>query len=91
MRARQCCRNAVAAMPNSPTTPITRWPPGAKVLALALVERSLAEAQRLLGVRPALWLHGGGAQALRDRLPVHEWVPDAVLRGLARWHAHCIA
>lgn len=64
---------------------------GCEGAALALVERSLAEAQRLLGVRPALWLHGGGAQALRTRLPAHEWVPDAVLRGLARWHAHCIA
>ena len=38
-----------------------------------------------------LWLHGGGADALRGRLPAHCWVPDAVLRGLARWHAHCIA
>lgn len=64
---------------------------GCEGAALALVERSLAEAQRLLGVRPALWLHGGGAQALRTRLPTHEWVPDAVLRGLTRWHAYCIA
>lgn len=64
---------------------------GCQGAALALVERSLAEAQRLLGVRPSLWLHGGGAQALRTRLPTHEWVPNAVMRGLARWHAHCIA
>lgn len=64
---------------------------GCEGAALALIERSLIEGQRLLGVRPALWLHGGGAQALRARLPAHEWVPDAVLRGLARWHAHCIA
>jgi type III pantothenate kinase len=64
---------------------------GCEGAALALVERSLAEAQRLLGVRPMLWLHGGGAVALRTRLPTHEWVPDAVLRGVARWHAHCIA
>jgi type III pantothenate kinase len=64
---------------------------GCEGAALALVDRSLAEAQRMLGVRPMLWLHGGGAQALRTRLPVHEWVPDAVMRGLARWHAHCIA
>ncbi len=64
---------------------------GCEGAALALVERSLVQAQSLLGARPKLWLHGGGAQALRARLPEHEWVPDAVLRGLARWHAHCIA
>lgn len=64
---------------------------GCEGAALALIERSLDEAQRLFGVRPALWLHGGGAQTLRARLPAHQWVPDAVLRGLACWHAHCIA
>jgi len=64
---------------------------GCEGAALALVERSLVHAESLLGVRPALWLHGGGAQALRARLPAHAWVPDAVLRGLARWHARCIA
>ena len=64
---------------------------GCEGAALALVERSLEHAERLLGERPPLWLHGGGAVALRTRLPPHEWVPDAVLRGLARWHAHCIA
>ncbi len=64
---------------------------GCEGAALGLIERSLVEAQRVLGVRPTLWLHGGGALALRARLPVHESVPDAVLRGLVRWHAHCIA
>ena len=64
---------------------------GCEGAALALVERSLVKAQRLLGERPTLWLHGGGAQILRARLPAHEWMPDAVMRGLARWHAHCIA
>lgn len=64
---------------------------GCEGAALALIERSLVEAGQLLGVRPALWLHGGGAQDLRPRLPPHEWIPDAVLRGLACWHAHCIA
>lgn len=59
--------------------------------ALALVEHSLDAAQHLLGTRPTLWLHGGGAQALRGRMPAHAWVPDVVLRGLARWHAQCIA
>ncbi len=64
---------------------------GCEGAALALVERSLAEAERVLGVRPALRLHGGGAEALRPRLPAHAWVPDAVLRGLACWHRLCIA
>lgn len=64
---------------------------GCEGAALALVERSLDAAQSLLGVRPALCLHGGGAEALRDRLPAHRWLPDAVLRGLARWHALRIA
>ena len=59
--------------------------------ALALFERSLDAGERLLGSRPALWLHGGGAEALRSRLPAHVWTADAVLRGLARWHAQCIA
>ncbi len=45
----------------------------------------------LLGETPALHLHGGGAAVLRTRLPAHAWTPDAVLRGLARWHALRIA
>ncbi len=64
---------------------------GCEGAALALIERSLDAGERLLGSRPALWLHGGGAEALRSRLPGHVWIADAVLRGLARWHAHCIA
>ena len=64
---------------------------GCEGAALALVERSLDRAQRLLGAAPALWLHGGGADALRERLPPHLWVPDVVLRGLARWQAHAFA
>ena len=64
---------------------------GCEGAALALVERSLDRATALLGSRPALWLHGGGADALRDRLPQHLSVPDAVLRGLARWQAHAFA
>ena len=58
---------------------------GCEGAALALIERSLARATALLGSQPALWLHGGGADALRDRLPPQRWVPDAVLRGLACW------
>lgn len=64
---------------------------GCEGAALALIERSVAHAQALLGARPALWLHGGGVDVLRDRLPAHHHVPDAVLRGLARWQAHAFA
>ena len=64
---------------------------GCEGAALALVERSLEHATALLGARPAVWLHGGGADALRDRLPAHRFVPDAVLRGLARWQAQAFA
>ena len=64
---------------------------GCEGAALALIERSLDAAQSLLNLPPALCLHGGGAEALRDRLPVHRWRPDAVLNGLARWHALRIA
>ena len=64
---------------------------GCEGAALALVERSLEAARSLLGVVPMLCLHGGGAAALRDRLPAHRWQPDAVLHGLARWHALRIA
>lgn len=64
---------------------------GCEGAALALVDRSLARAQELLGGQPVLWLHGGGAEALREWLPAHRWVPDAVLRGLARWQAHAFA
>lgn len=64
---------------------------GCEGAALALVERSLRHARDLLGGIPALWLHGGGADALRQRLPPHRFVPDAVLRGLARWQAQAFA
>jgi type III pantothenate kinase len=64
---------------------------GCEGAALALVERSLREATALLGRRPALWLHGGGAPALRDRMPDHAWQAEAVLRGLARWQAQAFA
>ena len=64
---------------------------GCEGAALALIERSLCGARDLLGEAPALHLHGGGAAALRARLPAHAWAPDAVLHGLARWHALRIA
>ena len=64
---------------------------GCEGAALALVERSLRSAESMAGVPVALCLHGGGSEALRDRLPAHRWLPDAVLLGLARWHALRIA
>ena len=60
---------------------------GCEGAALALIERSLQQAQILLGTLPRLVLHGGGAASLQPRLPPHQWAPDAVLLGLARWHA----
>ena len=60
---------------------------GCEGAALALVERSLRAAESALGMPASLCLHGGGAEVLRERLPDHRWLPDAVLRGLARWHA----
>jgi type III pantothenate kinase len=64
---------------------------GCEGAAIALVERSLAQATTVLGVAPALRLHGGGGGMLRRWLPAHDWVPDAVLRGIARWHALAFA
>lgn len=55
--------------------------------ALGLIERSLAHAGQMLGAVPALYLHGGGGQALLPRLPQARWVPGLVLDGLARWAA----
>lgn len=60
---------------------------GCEGAALALIESSLRNATESLGVSPTLCLHGGGAEVLRARLPAHRWRPDAVLAGLARWHA----
>ena len=52
--------------------------------ALALVERSLQAAAQA-GAMPRLLLHGGGAQALRERLPQAIDAPALVLEGLAQW------
>ncbi|RMH93390.1 type III pantothenate kinase [Lysobacter pythonis] len=60
---------------------------GCEGAALALIERSLAEAGTLLGRRPALWLHGGGGGVLLARLAAAESRPRLVLDGLARWAA----
>lgn len=53
--------------------------------ALGLIERSLAQVEREAGVRPALILHGGGADALAVELPQARLMPTLVLDGLARW------
>jgi len=58
---------------------------GCEGAALALVERSLVEARRLLGATPALLLHGGGMASLLPHLPQAIPVPGLVLEGLARW------
>lgn len=53
--------------------------------AIALIERSVERAQRRLGVRPQLRLHGGGADALLAQLPEAGRIDHAVLQGLAIW------
>lgn len=58
---------------------------GCEGAALALIERSLHEGERLLGARPRLLLHGGGADALRGHFPQTVWEPSLVLHGLATW------
>lgn len=58
---------------------------GCEGAALALVERSLHEGERLLGTRPRLLLHGGGADDLRGQLPHAVREPSLVLHGLAAW------
>lgn len=53
--------------------------------AVALVERSLRQAQAELGATPRLLLHGGGSDTLRALLPAAEHAPSLVLQGLAVW------
>lgn len=55
--------------------------------AVALVADRLRAAQARLGRRPALRLHGGGADALQALLPGAEMQPHLVLEGLAIWAA----
>ena len=56
--------------------------------AVALIERSLAQANDLLGAMPQLLLHGGGGPALLPLLPQAQYRPSLVLDGLARWAVH---
>ena len=60
---------------------------GCEGAALALIERSMAEAARSIGASPRLLLHGGGAQAVLPHLRHAESAPALVLEGLARWAA----
>lgn len=60
---------------------------GCEGAALALIERSRAEAARLLGSMPLLWLHGGGASALQAQMDNAENRPRLVLEGLAHYAA----
>ena len=53
--------------------------------ALGLIAGSLDAAAVLLGARPRLLLHGGGAGALLPRLGDAVHAPALVLEGLARW------
>lgn len=58
---------------------------GCEGAALALVEHSRAQAGALLGQAPTVLVHGGGAQALLDRIGDAVAAPSLVLEGLARW------
>lgn len=60
---------------------------GCEGAALALIDRSRIEAAGLLEAMPRLWLHGGGAAALRSRITDAEARPRLVLEGLARYAA----
>ena len=58
---------------------------GCEGAAIALIERSVIEAKRLIGTTPGLLLHGGGAEPLHAHLRDAQLRPTLVLEGLARW------
>ena len=58
---------------------------GCEGAALALIEQSHQAAVALLGSRPRVLLHGGGAAALAPALPDAIMSPSLVLEGLAQW------
>lgn len=62
---------------------------GCEGAALALVERSRAQARERLGQTPGLLLHGGGSEALAAYFPDAQRVPGLVLDGLALWARAC--
>ncbi|MET0583114.1 MAG: type III pantothenate kinase, partial [Pseudoxanthomonas sp.] len=58
---------------------------GCEGAALGLIDRSLAEAGRMLGEVPLLLLHGGGADMLAPHFPDAHRAPALVLEGLGLW------
>lgn len=58
---------------------------GCEGAAIGLIERSLLQAQAVLGEPPGLLLHGGGSEVLASRLPGMLLAPSLVLEGLAAW------
>ncbi|MFT4249633.1 MAG: type III pantothenate kinase [Pseudomonas sp.] len=58
---------------------------GCEGAAVALIERSLVQAEALLAAPVRLVLHGGGAPALLPLLPQAEYRSALVLDGLATW------
>ena len=58
---------------------------GCEGAALGLIDRSLAQATRMLGQVPTLLLHGGGADMLAPHFPDAFRAPALVLEGLASW------
>ena len=58
---------------------------GCQGAALGLIDRSVAQATRMLGDAPALLLHGGGADMLAPHFPDALRAPALVLEGLALW------
>lgn len=58
---------------------------GCEGAALGLIDRSVAQAARMLGQTPVLLLHGGGADMLAPHFPDALSAPALVLEGLALW------
>lgn len=58
---------------------------GCEGAAVGLLQDSLDQASRLIGSRPGLLLHGGGAAILAGRFPQAQHEPSLVLHGLAHW------
>ncbi|MDR1075306.1 MAG: type III pantothenate kinase [Xanthomonadaceae bacterium] len=61
---------------------------GCEGAAIALIERTLQQAQHRLGRTPGLLIHGGGADALLPELPQAQHRTKLVLEGLAIWIRH---
>lgn len=58
---------------------------GCEGAGVALIAQSLEAAERVLGARPRLFLHGGGSEALAPHLHNATEVATLVLEGLAQW------